>query len=110
MIDPKEDSERVGSQISLARARRAERLAELKAGPKPQPQAEEGVLSALPSMPQTPPPAALAETHSLVSTSTPALPPADPEAAFRRARIGVVAVIVLVLFWLWIRQRAAAPK
>ena len=108
MIDPQEDSERVATQISLERARRAERLKELKAGPKPLAQAEEGVLHALPSIPQTPPPAELAESHAMVSTSTPALSPVDSEAAFRRARIGVVAVIVLVLFWVWLRQRRAA--
>jgi len=32
----------------------------------------------------------------------------DADTAFRRARLGVVAVIVLILFWLWLRQRRAA--
>ncbi len=32
----------------------------------------------------------------------------DPDTAYRRARLGFVAVIVLVLFWLWVRQRRAA--
>ena len=41
-------------------------------------------------------------------TAAPPPRPADPEAAFRRARLGVVAVIVLVLLWIWIRQRRAA--
>ncbi|MBO4709770.1 MAG: hypothetical protein J5727_08360 [Kiritimatiellae bacterium] len=36
------------------------------------------------------------------------LPPSDPEAAFRRGRLGVVAAIVLVLFWVWMRQRRSA--
>ncbi|MBQ2630247.1 MAG: hypothetical protein IJG13_11275 [Kiritimatiellae bacterium] len=31
----------------------------------------------------------------------------DPETAYRRARMGVVAVVVLVLLLLWIRQRRA---
>ena len=106
MIDASEDPERVGSQISLERARRAERLAQLKAGPKPLAQAEEGVLRTLPSMPQTPPSAALIETHAMVSTSSP-MPPSDPEAAYRRARLGVVAVVVLVLLWVWLAQRRA---
>ena len=34
-------------------------------------------------------------------------PPVDPDTAFRRGRLGVVAVIVLVLFWAWLRQRRA---
>ena len=106
MIDANEDHERVGSQISLERARRAKRLAELKADPKPRALAEEGVLQSLPSMPQTPPSAALVETHAMVSTSTP-MPTSDPEAAFRRARLGVVAVVVLVLLWVWLAQRRA---
>ena len=37
--------------------------------------------------------------------SNPPPPPVDPDAAFRRGRIGVVAVVVLVLFWVWVRQR-----
>ena len=39
--------------------------------------------------------------------STPPPPPVDPDTAFRRGRLGVVAAIVLVLFWLWLRQRRA---
>ena len=31
----------------------------------------------------------------------------DPETAYRRVRMGVVAVVVLVLLLLWIRQRRA---
>ncbi|MBO7684459.1 MAG: hypothetical protein J6T51_07015 [Kiritimatiellae bacterium] len=31
----------------------------------------------------------------------------DPDTAYRRARMGVVAVVVLVLLLLWIRQRRA---
>ena len=108
MIDANEDPGLVATRIARDRANRAKRLADLKANPNRPRQLEEGVLNALPSMPQTPPPAALAETHAMVSTSTPALPPTDPEAAYRRARIGVVAVIVLVLFWVWLRQRRAA--
>jgi len=34
-------------------------------------------------------------------------PPVDADTAFRRGRLGVVAVIVLVLFWAWLRQRRA---
>ena len=34
-------------------------------------------------------------------------PPVDADTAFRRGRLGVVTVIVLVLFWAWLRQRRA---
>ena len=34
-------------------------------------------------------------------------PPVDADTAFRRGRLGVVAVVVLVLFWAWLRQRRA---
>lgn len=37
--------------------------------------------------------------------STPPSPPVDAATAFRRGRLGVVAAIVLVLMWVWIRQR-----
>ena len=37
----------------------------------------------------------------------PPQPPVDADTAFRRGRLGVVAVVVLVLFWAWIRQRRA---
>ena len=42
-----------------------------------------------------------------VETVPPELPPppVDADTAFRRGRLGVVAVIVLVLFWAWLRQR-----
>ena len=40
-----------------------------------------------------------------VAQEPPPPPPVDPDAAFRRGRIGVVAVVVLVLFWVWLRQR-----
>ena len=37
--------------------------------------------------------------------STPPPTPVDAATAFRRGRLGVVAAIVLVLMWVWIRQR-----
>ncbi len=37
--------------------------------------------------------------------SPPPPPPVDADTAFRRGRLGVVAAIVLVLFWMWLRQR-----
>ena len=35
----------------------------------------------------------------------PVQPPPDPEASFRHVRLGIVAIIALVLLILWIRQR-----
>ena len=35
----------------------------------------------------------------------PVRPPADPDATFRHIRLAAMAVIVLVLFFLWLRQR-----
>ena len=40
-----------------------------------------------------------------VAPSRPAAPPVDADTAFRRARLGVVAIVVLVLLWVWLRQR-----
>ena len=37
--------------------------------------------------------------------SAPPPTPVDADTAFRRGRLGVVAAIVLVLMWVWIRQR-----
>ncbi len=36
--------------------------------------------------------------------------PSDPDAAFRHIRLAAVAVIVLILFFLWLRQRTAGTK
>lgn len=61
------------------------------------------------------PPSARAEavasataTESAVSPNADPLQSTDSEAGFRHARIGVVAVIVIVLFFVWIHQRRAA--
>lgn len=35
----------------------------------------------------------------------PAPPPVSAETAYRHGRLGVVAVLVLVLFWAWVRER-----
>ena len=55
--------------------------------------------SSAPAIPQSDQP--LAQT---IQQSAPEKP-ADPDAAFRHVRLGIVAVIVLVLFLLWFRQR-----
>ena len=44
---------------------------------------------------------------SPVAQSRPVDPPIDADTAFRRARLGVVAVVVLVLLWVWLAQRRA---
>ena len=41
----------------------------------------------------------------VVPSTPPPPPPVDASTAFRRGRLGVVAAIVLVLFWMWLRQR-----
>ena len=53
-------------------------------------------------------PSAQAEAYVAVPASSPAKP-VDAETSFRRARIGVVAVIALVLLLVWIMQRRATP-
>ena len=45
---------------------------------------------------------------TLQSTQTiqqPQKPPTDPDAAMRHLRLSIVAVIVLILFFVWIRQK-----
>ena len=43
--------------------------------------------------------------HAQTLQPEPVQPPPDPEATFRHARLGIVAIIALVLLILWIRQR-----
>ena len=64
---------------------------------------QRGTLASLPS----PPPAFLNPGALAVENvpSAPPPPPVDADTAFRRGRLGVVAAIVLVLMWVWIRQR-----
>ncbi len=35
----------------------------------------------------------------------PGTPPSDPEATFRHVRLGIVILIAIILFFLWLRQR-----
>ena len=35
----------------------------------------------------------------------PVTPPSDPEATFRLVRFGIVVLIAIILFFLWLRQR-----
>ena len=45
------------------------------------------------------------ETATQAIQPEPVKPPSDPDAAFRHARLGIVAIIVLILLILWLRQR-----
>ena len=43
--------------------------------------------------------------QTLALVQPPIAPPPDPDAAMRHLRISIVAVIVLVLFFFWLRQK-----
>ncbi len=43
--------------------------------------------------------------HAQTLQPGPVQPPPDPEATFRHVRLGIVAIIVIILFILWLRQR-----
>lgn len=42
---------------------------------------------------------------SVVRSEQPVPPPVDAETAYRHGRLGVVAMLVLVLLWAWIQER-----
>ena len=46
-----------------------------------------------------------AETTAQTIQPEPAPPPPDPEATFRHIRLGIVVLIAIILFFLWLRQR-----
>lgn len=46
-----------------------------------------------------------AETTAQTLQPEPVQPPSDPEATFRHVRLAIVAVIALILFILWLRQK-----
>ena len=45
------------------------------------------------------------ETETQTLQPEPVKTPADPEATFRHLRLGIVALIVVILFFIWLRQR-----
>ena len=45
------------------------------------------------------------ETTAQTVQPEPPPPPSDPEATFRHVRLGIVAIIALILLILWLRQR-----
>ena len=46
-----------------------------------------------------------AQTEAQTLQPEPVQPPPDPEATFRHVRLGIVAIIVVILFFLWLRQK-----
>ena len=46
-----------------------------------------------------------AETGTQILQPEPVKPPSDPEATFRHVRLGIVAIIALILLILWLRQK-----
>ena len=104
MVEAKEDALAVTMKI-----RRESRVAEEHAMAE-QAASQSGELALPPPVPGTVPfsPAA-SEAHISVPASAPAKP-VDADTAFRRARLGIVAVIVLVLLFVWIAQRRASAR
>ena len=47
----------------------------------------------------------LTETAAQTLQPEPVKPPSDPDATFRHVRLGIVAIIAIILLILWIRQR-----
>ena len=47
----------------------------------------------------------VAETAAQTIQPEPAKPPSDPEATFRHIRLGIVILIAIILFFLWLRQK-----
>ena len=45
------------------------------------------------------------ETGTQILQPEPVKPPSDPEVTFRHVRLGIVVIIVIILFILWLRQR-----
>ena len=101
MVDAKEDALAVTMKIRRETRVADERaLAEQSASPS-------GELAMPPPIPGTVPfSPATAKTQVAVPSPSPAKP-VDADVAFRRARLGIVAVIALVLLFVWIAQRRA---
>ena len=101
MVEANEDPLAVTMKI-----RRETRMAKERAMSE-QVSAPSGELALPPPIPGTVPfSPATAKTQVAVPSPSPAKP-VDADAAFRRARLGIVAVIALVLLLVWIAQRRA---
>lgn len=99
MVDVNEDALAVTMKI-----RRETRVAKERALAE-QALASSGELALPPPIPATVP--ALSAAHVAVPASPSPARPVDSETAFRRARLGVVAALALVLLLVWIQQRRA---
>ena len=101
MVEANEDATAVTMKI-----RRETRVAKEQAMAERAAEAASGELRLPPPAPGTPQAqTAAAETTVAVPPPSSSDGPVDAEAAFRRARLGVVAVIVLVLLLAWVVQR-----
>ena len=98
MVEANEDALAVTMKI-----RRETRIAKERAAAE----GAAGEVSLPPPVPAAAPHPASLEATVSVLPSIPTTPPPDAEAAFRRARLGVVAAIVLALLLVWIAQRRA---
>lgn len=101
MVEANEDPLAVTMKIRReSRMAEEHALAEQAASPS-------GELALPPPVPGTVPPSPAApEARIAVPAPAPAKP-VDADTAFRRARLGIVAVIALVLLFVWIAQRRA---
>ena len=101
MVEASEDSLAVTMKIRReTRVAKERALAEQAASPS-------GELALPPPAPGTDTfSRAAPESYAAVPASSPAKP-VDADTAFRRARLGIVAVIVLVLLFVWVAQRRA---
>ena len=101
MVEASEDSLAVTMKIRReTRVAKERALAEQAASPS-------GELALPPPTPGTDTfSRAAPESYAAVPASSPAKP-VDADTAFRRARLGIVAVIVLVLLFVWVAQRRA---
>ena len=101
MVEANEDPLAVTMKI-----RREERVAKERALAE-QAASPSGELALPPPVPGTTPfPPAASEAHVAVPPPAPAKP-VDADTAYRRARLGIVAVVVLALLFVWIAQRRA---
>ena len=100
MVDVNEDATAVTMKI-----RRETRVAKERAVAE-RAAASSGELALPPPIPSTVPVQQAVAVEATVAVPQPA--PVDAETAYRRARLGVVAAIVLALLLVWIMQRRAA--
>ena len=104
MVEESEDPEIVTDRIYRETRRFREQLREEREAAG---LAQDGALSAASDASAS---GALVVAEAGTLQPEPPAPPADPDAAFRRVRLGIVAVIVLILFWAWIAQRRGVSK